>query len=121
MLNGEKHLHLEHDVIEDGYYYYIFYSDFDYASNDIHVVFDIFKPTLQYENVTQKCINETECHFSLSIASSDRVVVEIPTRDGIEHESDDISILISECHPRMAIYAIFPILVLLTVLICGNM
>lgn len=119
LLNGNKHLQTVHEVAEDGYYYYIFYSDNDDVKNDIHAVFDIYKPSLQYENVTKACINETECKFSLSMTSVDRVIVEVPTKDGIDHESDDKSVLISTCVPRMGIYVIFPIAVLFLVLGCA--
>lgn len=119
LLSGNKRVQTTHEVAEDGYYYYIFYSDNDLISNDIHAVFEIYKPTLQYENVTKACINKTECRFPLSMTSIDRVIVEVPTRDGIDHEIDDISILVSTCVPRMGIYVIFPIAVLFFVLGCA--
>lgn len=119
-LLSAKHMQANHHVMENGYYYYIFYSDNDIVSNDIYALFDIYKPTFQYENVTKSCINETECTFSLSPFSADRVIVEIPTRDGIEHdEADDISILISVCQPRMGIYMIFPMATLVLILGCA--
>lgn len=117
-LDSGKSMQSRHNVIEDGYYYYIFYSDNDLVSNDIHAIFDIYKPTFQYENITKSCINDTECTFPLSIMSSDRVIVEVPTKDGID-ESDDISLLISVCHPRMGMYIIFPIAVLFLILSCA--
>lgn len=120
LLSG-KHMETRHNVVEDGYYYYIFYSDNDFVSNDIHALFDIYKPTFQYENVTKSCINQTECSFSLAVMSPERVIVEIPTRDGIEHEIDDVNLLVSICHPRMGTYAIFPIAVLFLILGCAFM
>lgn len=119
LLNG-KHAQANHSVAEDGYYYYIFYSDNDIVSNDIYAIFDIYKPTFQYENVTKSCINTTECSFSLNLLSADRIIVEIPTKDGIEHnEMDDMYILISTCQPRMSAYMIFPIVALLFILGCA--
>lgn len=120
LVNG-KHMETKHDVVEDGYYYYIFYSDNDFVSNDIHALFDIYKPTFQYENVTKSCINQTECSFSLDLMSPDRVIVEIPTKDGIDLDPDEISLLISVCHPRMGVYVIFPIAVLFFILGCAFM
>ncbi|XP_066596287.1 uncharacterized protein [Prorops nasuta] len=120
LLSG-KHMQTKHNVTEDGYYYYIFYSDNDFVSNDIHALFDIYKPTFQYENVTKSCINQTECTFALTPMSLDKVIVEVPTKDGIEHELDEIHLLISVCHPRMGIYVIFPIAVLFFVLGCAFM
>lgn len=120
LVNG-KHMETRHDVVEDGYYYYIFYSDNDFVSNDIHALFDIYKPTFQYENVTKSCINQTECSFTLDLMSPDRVIVEIPTKDGIDLDPDEISLLISVCHPRMGVYAIFPIAVLFFILGCAFM
>lgn len=120
LVNG-KHMETKHDVVEDGYYYYIFYSDNDFVSNDIHALFDIYKPTFQYENVTKSCINQTECSFSLDMMSPDRVIVEIPTKDGIDLDPDEISLLISVCHPRMGVYVIFPIAVLFFILGCAFM
>lgn len=118
-LENGTHLQTVHDVVMDGYYYYIFYSDNDFHPNDVHAIFDIFKPTYKYRNYTKGCINSTECTFPVSFLSKDFVVVEVPTRDGIEQESDDITMLQSICHPRMAIYAIFPVAVLFLILGCA--
>ncbi|XP_012274596.1 uncharacterized protein LOC105696593 [Orussus abietinus] len=118
-LESGRHMQTRHEVAEDGYYYYIFYSDNDFVSNDIHAVFDIYKPTFQYENVTRSCINVTHCSFSLDLLSSNRVIVELPTKDGIEQIEDDIALLVSTCQPRMSMYIIFPISVLFLVLGCA--
>ncbi|XP_053674983.1 uncharacterized protein LOC128725278 [Anopheles nili] len=120
-LEGASHTVTKHEVVSDGYYYYIFYSDNDYVQNDIHAMFDIYKPTFQYSNISDSkgCINSTHCSFPISFWSNERVIVEVPTRDGIEHEEDDITMLVSTCHPRMAIYIIFPVSVLLLVLTCA--
>lgn len=115
---GAKRMTTAHDVIADGYYYYIFYSDNDYVQNNIHAVFDIFKPSYQYANVSKNCINQTECTFSVDFLSNEIVIVEIPTRDGIEYE-DDATFLRSVCEPRMTIYIIFPIMVLFLILGCA--
>ncbi|XP_063699078.1 uncharacterized protein LOC134829762 isoform X2 [Culicoides brevitarsis] len=111
----------KHEVVSDGFYYYIFYSDNDLYQNDIHAVFDIYKPTYEYANITKSksCINSTECKFPISMFSEDKVIVEVPTRDGIEHEDDDITQMLSICVPRSSVYLIFPILVLLFVLSCA--
>ncbi|XP_008547803.1 uncharacterized protein LOC103571422 [Microplitis demolitor] len=118
-LETGKYMQSKHTVMEDGYYYYIFYSDNDLVYNDIHAVFNIYKPTFQYESVTNSCVNKTACTFPLSVLSGDRVIVEVPTKDGIDHEEDDISFLISVCHPRMGTYIIFPIAVLFLILACA--
>ncbi|KAL9876787.1 uncharacterized protein ACN2A1_013373 isoform 1-T1 [Glossina fuscipes fuscipes] len=121
--NGSHRMLSKHEINEDGYYYYIFYSDNDLVRNDIHAIFDIYKPTFQYSNISDslhsRCVNATNCTFLISFLSDEVVVVEVPTRDGIEHEDDDITYLISTCHPRPEIYAIFPILVLLLILSCS--
>lgn len=120
-LEQGAHLISTHEVNTDGYYYYIFYSDNDDDSNHIHAVFDIFKPTYLYSNIseTKGCINSTECHFPIQMMSDEVVIVEVPTRDGIEHEDDDITLLVSQCVPRMSVYIIFPILVLVFILGCA--
>ncbi|XP_061397180.1 uncharacterized protein LOC133332826 [Musca vetustissima] len=117
--NGSHRMLSIHEIDADGYYYYIFYSDNDLVRNDIHAIFDIYKPTFLYSNNSdsQVCINATSCSFPLRFLSDEIVVVEVPTRDGIEHSDDDITNLISTCHPRTEIYAIFPILVLIIILI----
>lgn len=68
-LEQGKHLVSTHEVNSDGYYYYIFYSDNDYDSNNIHAVFDIYKPTYLYSNIseTKGCINTTECRFPIQM------------------------------------------------------
>lgn len=120
-LESGLHMVTKHEIASDGYYYYIFYSDNDYVQNDIHAVFDIYKPTYQYANISESkgCINSTNCSFPIAFWSDERVIVEVPTRDGIEHEEDDITLLVSTCQPRMAIYIIFPISVLFLVLTCA--
>jgi hypothetical protein len=52
----------------------------------------------------------------ISRFSGEVVIVEVPTRDGIEHEDDDVTQLYSQCVPRMAVYMIFPIAVLVFIL-----
>lgn len=119
--NGSQRMLSKHEITEDGYYYYIFYSDNDLVRNDIHAIFDIYKPTFQYSNLSdsQGCVNATNCTFPIGFLSDAMVIVEVPTRDGIEHEEDDITYLISTCHPRTAVYAIFPIAVLILILSCS--
>ncbi|XP_030377424.1 uncharacterized protein LOC115626257 isoform X2 [Scaptodrosophila lebanonensis] len=119
--NGSHRMISKHEIAEDGYYYYIFYSDNDLVRNDIHAIFDIYKPTFQYSNLSdsQGCLNATHCTFPIGFLSDEIVVVEVPTRDGIEHEEDDITNLISTCHPRSEIYALFPITVLILILCCS--
>lgn len=118
-LLNSKRIHTQHNVAENGYYYYIFYSDNDYFSNDMHAVFDIYKPSFQYENATKSCINQTKCSFVIELLSDERVIVEVPTKDGIDDREEDINLLTSTCRPRMGIYTIFPIAVLLLVLGCA--
>ncbi|XP_060517279.1 uncharacterized protein LOC132696468 isoform X2 [Cylas formicarius] len=122
-LDRSNHMVTTHEVASDGYYYYIFYSDNDFVKNDIHAVFDIYKPTYRYANTSsiKECVNSEECKFHMGFMSDEVVIVEVPTRDGIEHEADDITYLTSTCHPRMSIYMIFPILVLLLILGCAFM
>jgi hypothetical protein len=119
----EKHGTMEtvHEVIEDGYYYYIFYSDNDYVQNDIHAIFNIHKPTYQYAKHSRSCFNQTKCTFPIAFWSDETVIVEVPTRDGIEHEDDDITFLVSSCYPRMSVYVIFPVAVLFLILGCAFM
>ncbi|XP_049822820.1 uncharacterized protein LOC109594278 isoform X2 [Aethina tumida] len=119
-LQKGHHMITTHEVASDGYYYYIFYSDNDLTSNSIHAIFDIYKPTYQYANSSSKeCVNQTECKFDLSFMSDEKIIVEVTTRDGIEHETDDITLLTSTCHPRMAVYMLFPISVLFLILGCA--
>ncbi|XP_070507327.1 uncharacterized protein [Chironomus tepperi] len=120
-LEQGAHLVSKHDVSTNGYYYYIFFSDNDDAFNHIHAVFDIFKPTYLYSNIseTKGCINSTYCNFKVQMFSDEVVIVEVPTKDGIEHEDDDISFLVSQCTPRMSVYIIFPILVIIFILGCA--
>ncbi|XP_013168240.1 PREDICTED: uncharacterized protein LOC106118213 isoform X1 [Papilio xuthus] len=110
-------LKVEHKIQSDGYYYYIFYSDNDLVNNDIHAIFDIYKPTFQYANMsdTKVCLNSTECEFDISIFSDELVIVEVPTTDGFKN--DKSFILTSVCHPRTSVYIIFPVSVLLLILL----
>ncbi|CAG9838645.1 unnamed protein product [Diabrotica balteata] len=120
-LDQSNHMVTEHTVATDGYYYYIFYSDNDIVKNDIHVVFNIYKTTYGFKNDTsgKECINQTVCEFPIHLMSNEIVIVEVPTRDGIEHEDDDITFLTSTCRPRMEVYVIFPILVLILIMVCA--
>lgn len=120
-LESGSHMVTTHDITSDGYYYYIFYSDNDNVKNDINALFDIQKPTFLYANIsdTSKCYNSTSCSFPIEFLTDEVVIVEVPTRDGIEHEGDDFTVLISTCHPRMGVYVIFPIAVLFLILTCA--
>lgn len=112
-------LQVTHQVLLDGYYYYIFYSDNDIMQNYIHVIFDIYKPTFQYTNMSESkvCINKTECDFNVDFFSDELVIVEVLTGDGIWSEENNASILISVCHPRTPVYAFFPISVIILILL----
>ncbi|CAG9862707.1 unnamed protein product [Phyllotreta striolata] len=120
-LYQSNHIFTEHSVASDGYYYYIFYSDNDFVRNDIHAVFDIYKPTYGYRNSdsVRECVNRTSCRFPLDLIGDETVIVEVPTRDGIEHEDDDITLLTSTCHPRTEVYVVFPVLVLVLIMGCA--
>lgn len=120
-LESGSHMVTTHEISSDGYYYYIFYSDNDNVKNDINALFDIHKPTFLYANIsdTSKCYNSTNCSFPIEFMTDEVVIVEVPTRDGIEHEGDDFTVLISTCHPRMGVYVIFPIAVLFLILTCA--
>lgn len=120
-LESGSHMVTQHEINADGYYYYIFYSDNDNVKNDINALFDIHKPTFLYANIsdTSKCYNATNCSFPIDFLTDEVVIVEVPTRDGIEHEGDDFTVLISTCHPRMGVYVIFPIAVLFLILTCA--
>lgn len=110
-------LKVTHEVLSDGYYYYIFYGD--NGVNDIHAIFDIYKPTFQYVNnsASKVCVNKTKCEFNIDFFSDELVIVEKPTKEGLQNEESDSSILISVCHPRVSVYIFFPISVILLILI----
>lgn len=112
-------LKVVHKVTSDGYYYYIFYSDNDFVNNDIHAIFDIYKPTFQYSNISDSkiCLNKTECQFNVDMFSDELVIVEVPTKDGLNNNDEDTFVLMSVCHPRMSVYIIFPVSVLLLILL----
>uniref|UniRef100_A0A7G3AFL1 Uncharacterized protein n=2 Tax=Lutzomyia longipalpis TaxID=7200 RepID=A0A7G3AFL1_LUTLO len=122
-LENGTHMIMRHDATADGYYYYIFYSDNDLVSNDINAIFDIHKPTFQYSRRegSRDCVNSTTCVFPIRFFSDETVIVEVPTRDGIEHEDDDYTTLVSTCKPRMAVYVIFPIAILFLLVTCSFM
>lgn len=106
-----------HEVLFDSYYYYIFYGD--HGVNDINAIFDIYKPTFQYVNNSESkvCVNRTECEFDIDFFSDELVIVEKPTKEGLQNEESDSSILMSVCHPRVSVYILFPISVLLLILL----
>lgn len=112
-------LKVDHQVTSDGYYYYIFYSDNDFVNNDIHAIFDIYKPTFQYSNMSESkmCLNKTECQFDVEMFSNELVIVEVPTKDGLNNNDEESFILRSICHPRMSVYIFFPVSVLLLILL----
>lgn len=119
--NQTRSMQIQHNVHTDGYYFYIFYSDNDDVKNEVHAVFDIFKPTYEYSPHVKSCLNKTECTFPIYFLSTEKVVVEIPVRDGIEHETDDITLLISTCEPRKIVYAAFTVTVLILIFLFAFM
>ncbi|XP_026727248.1 uncharacterized protein LOC113493457 isoform X1 [Trichoplusia ni] len=116
-LENTTTLKVVHEVLLDAYYYYIFYTDD--GVNDIHAMFDIYKPTFQYVNNSESktCVNKTQCEFSIDFFSDELVIVEKPTKEGLQNEDSDSSILISICHPRVSVYILFPVSVLLLILL----
>uniref|UniRef100_A0A336LUL7 CSON012571 protein n=1 Tax=Culicoides sonorensis TaxID=179676 RepID=A0A336LUL7_CULSO len=102
----------------DGYYYYIFYSEND-SPNDINVNFDIYQPTYEYANISKSvsCINRTECKFPVTMFANDKVIVEIPIREGIRNGTNDQMEMLSICVPRTSVYYIIIILGLITFII----
>lgn len=120
-LENGTHTQIQHEVDSDDYYFYIFYSDNDLYNNEIYTIFNILKPTYEYSNYTRGCINQTICKFPISLLSNEKVIVEIPVRDGIEHEMDDVTMLESTCEPRTIIYSLFPITVLVFILLTAFM
>lgn len=63
------YLSTTHEVLADGYYYYIFYSDNDLDQNEINAVFEIQKPTYLYSNISdsKQCSNLTLCSFPIKM------------------------------------------------------
>ncbi len=120
LANG-SYLQIRHDILENGYYFYIFYSDNDLESNEVHAIFDVVKPTYENNGNIPSCLNKTQCSFSIGLFSKETVIVEIPMRNGIEHEKDDHMIMISTCKPRTAVYSVFPIAVLFLILLSAFM
>lgn len=108
---------IQQTVHEDGYYFYIFYSDNDLNSNEFYAIFDIWKPTYEFGGYVRASINQTECTFPLTWWSDEKVVVEIPMRNGIEHELDDATNLVSTCEPRTSLYSLFLVAVLVSIML----
>lgn len=91
----------------------LFISNENVSTSAIH-------STLSDNESDNDIINFQLCCLLRTHRMSDEVViVEVPTRDGIEHEEDDVTILHSQCIPRMSVYIIFPIAVLVLVLSCA--
>ncbi|EEB11990.1 hypothetical protein Phum_PHUM148750 [Pediculus humanus corporis] len=93
--SGTKIMTTTHNVSADG--------DYDDAVNSIHGIFDIYKPTYEYSNYSKNCLNKTECNFNLNFFSKQKIIVEVPTKNGIEHNDDDMTMLLLICHPRMTL------------------
>lgn len=102
--NSTNSMQLVYHVPSDGYYYYIVYSD---NYNEVQFVLDFYKSTYEYSEYTSGCLNKSQCNFPLSFTSREEVVVEIPIRNGIEHDLDDTFVLVSSCQPRKFVYLIF--------------
>lgn len=65
--NHTDYTQATHEIVSDGYYYYIFYSDNDLDQNEINAVFQIQKPTYLYSNISdsKQCSNSTHCSFPI--------------------------------------------------------
>ncbi|OWR51668.1 hypothetical protein KGM_211105 [Danaus plexippus plexippus] len=72
-----------------------------------------------YSNISDSkiCLNKTECQFNVDMFSDELVIVEVPTKDGLNNNDEDTFVLMSVCHPRMSVYIIFPVSVLLLILL----
>ncbi|CAH1186507.1 unnamed protein product [Phyllotreta striolata] len=95
----------------NGYYFFVFNSENEVQTNFVRVQFDIDKTVYNVSNAVAECLNKSEsCSIDLDFFSSEKLVMELPV---VQNESlwNEEYVVVSECEPRTAIYAVFVVLV----------
>ncbi|XP_056635740.1 uncharacterized protein LOC130444560 isoform X2 [Diorhabda sublineata] len=102
---------ITYKVPVNGYYFFVFNSENEVQTNYVRVKFDIEKTVYNVSNSVSKCINVSEsCSLDLTFFSHQKLVLELPLQNNETLWNEEFVVL-SECEPRGAIYAIFVILV----------
>ncbi|CAH1163985.1 unnamed protein product [Phaedon cochleariae] len=97
-------------VPTNGYYFFVFNSENEVVTNYIRVNFNIEKTVYDISNPVARCINDSECALNLDFFSSEKLVMELPLNRNDSLHNEEF-IVISECEPRTALYAVFVILI----------
>nr|XP_023014593.1 uncharacterized protein LOC111504309 [Leptinotarsa decemlineata] len=98
-------------VPTNGYYFFVFNSENEVVTNYVRVHFEIEKTVYNVSNPVAYCVNKsTSCSIDLDFFSSEKLVMELPV-NGNESLWNEEYIVVSECEPRTAVYAVFILLV----------
>lgn len=89
--------------------------------NPVVTKFDILQNIFNVTNAAASCHNTTECQFPLRFASSERVVVTLPTPLYYNDEPDLESMFYveSQCIPRTPVYLAFGLTLPLVLILCA--
>lgn len=89
----------------------MFNSENEVQTNFVRVQFDIEKTVYNVSNPVAECVNTSDsCVIDLDFFSSEKLVLELPV---VQNESlwNEEYVVVSECEPRTAVYAVFVVLV----------
>ncbi|XP_044263586.1 uncharacterized protein LOC123010618 isoform X2 [Tribolium madens] len=108
---------ITYKVPVNGYYFFVFNSENEVQTNYIRVQFHLNKAVYNVSNAVSTCLNSSAaCAMDLKFFSSEKLVMELPVKENGNLWNEEF-VVISECEPRTAIYAIcviaVPVLVIL--------
>lgn len=90
----------------NGYYFFVFNSENEIQPNYIRVQFDLEKAVYNISNPVAYCTNSSKsCALDLNFFSSEKLVMELLVNENQTLWNEEF-IVVSECEPRTALYAI---------------
>ncbi|KAG8234861.1 hypothetical protein J437_LFUL013363 [Ladona fulva] len=81
---------LSYQVPANGYYFFVFTSENEVQTNFIHIHFDLRRRVYKVRDPVASCQNATHCELPLSFLSDQKVVLELPIKQGNTNHSDPL-------------------------------
>ncbi|CAG7836688.1 unnamed protein product [Allacma fusca] len=115
------HNSIVQQITVSDFYYFVFHRDDGHVVNNmLRVHLEINPIFRKLENASSGCNDTTECSVPLDFLTSGRVLVKVPMSEDIKDRDDLQSMtLVSSCIPRLGVYFIFPVSILVLVLCCA--
>ena len=107
---------ISYDIVQDGTYYFVFSSDNEIVTNELHFNITFDKMKYDTNSPIHECKNVTNCTLEVDFFSQGRTVVELQPFDNHWEKSYEVR---TECTPRTSVYICFLLLAILLLFFCA--